>query len=81
VALLLSQEQVDETVKAIKELSKLPVIFFHLVQKYLSKYADAGIFYEFNELKDVDSYCREHVNGHPLLNSQGLNYFHGICNS
>jgi len=41
---IVSQKQVDETVKAIKDHSNLPVILFPSGAKYLSKYADAVFF-------------------------------------
>ncbi|MCK5031152.1 MAG: geranylgeranylglyceryl/heptaprenylglyceryl phosphate synthase, partial [Thermoplasmatales archaeon] len=38
---LISQKQVNETVKAIKDNTSLPVILFPSGAKFLSKYADA----------------------------------------
>lgn len=69
---ILSQEQVDETVKAIKEHSKLPVILFPSGAKYLSKYADAVFFMSLLNSRNLDYVIREHVKGAPFVKLTGI---------
>lgn len=64
---LVSQEQVDETVKAIKENSNLPVILFPSGSKFLSKYADAVFFMSLLNSRNLDYVIREHVKGAPFV--------------
>jgi len=64
---IISQEQVDKTVKAIKKHSKLPVILFPSGAKYLSKYADAVFFMSLLNSRNLDFVIREHVKGAPFV--------------
>ena len=69
---LASSEQVDETVKAIKEHSNLPVILFPSGAKFLSKYADAIFFMSLLNSNNLDFVIREHVQGAPFVKYTGL---------
>ena len=69
---IISQEQVDETVKAIKKHSKLPVILFPSGAKYLSKYADAVFFMSLLNSRNLDFVIREHVKGAPFVKLSGI---------
>ena len=64
---LVSQEQVDETVKEIKKQSNLPVILFPSGSKFLSKYADAVFFMSLLNSRNLDYVIREHVRGAPFI--------------
>jgi len=64
---LVSQEQVDETVKEIKKQSNLPVILFPSRSKFLSKYADAVFFMSLLNSRNLDYVIREHVKGAPFV--------------
>jgi len=67
-----SQEQVDITVKAIKENSELPVILFPSGAKFLSKYADAVFFMSLLNSRNLDYVIREHVKGAHFVKQSGL---------
>jgi len=67
-----SQKQVDETVKAIKENSKLPVILFPSGAKFLSKYADAVFFMSLLNSRNLGFVIREHVKGAPFVKHSGI---------
>ena len=69
---LVSQEQVDETVKAIKENSALPVILFPSGAKFLSKYADAVFFMSLLNSRNLGYVIREHVKGAPFVKHSGI---------
>jgi phosphoglycerol geranylgeranyltransferase len=69
---LASSEQVDETVKAIKENSNLPVILFPSGAKFLSKYADAIFFMSLLNSRNIDFVIREHVQGAPFVKHAGI---------
>jgi len=69
---LVSQEQVDETVKAIKKHSDLPVILFPSGAKFLSKYADAVFFMSLLNSRNLDYVIREHVKGAHFVKHSGL---------
>ena len=69
---LISQEQVDETVKAIKDNSKLPVILFPSGAKFLSKYADAVFFMSLLNSRNLGYVIREHVKGAPFVKYSGI---------
>jgi phosphoglycerol geranylgeranyltransferase len=69
---LLSQNQVDETVKAIKDHSNLPVILFPSGAKYLSKYADAVFFMSLLNSRNLGYVIREHVKGAPFVKYSGI---------
>lgn len=69
---LLTQEQVDETVKAIKNQSKLPVILFPSGSKFLSKYADAVFFMSLLNSRNLGFVIREHVRGAPFVKNTGI---------
>jgi phosphoglycerol geranylgeranyltransferase len=69
---LVSQEQVDKTVRAIKKQSNLPVILFPSGAKYLSKYADAVFFMSLLNSKNLEYVIREHVKGAPFVKNTGI---------
>lgn len=69
---LVSAEQVDETVKAIKKNSDLPVILFPSSAKFLSKHADAIFFMSLLNSRDLGYVIREHVQGAPFIKHVGL---------
>ncbi len=69
---LVSQKQVDETVKAIKKSSKLPVILFPSGSKFLSKYADAVFFMSLLNSRNLAYVIREHVKGAPFVKNTGI---------
>jgi phosphoglycerol geranylgeranyltransferase len=69
---LISQEQVDETVKSIKDNSKLPVILFPSGAKFLSKYADAVFFMSLLNSRNLGYVIREHVKGAPFVKYSGI---------
>ncbi|KYK29223.1 geranylgeranylglyceryl/heptaprenylglyceryl phosphate synthase [Thermoplasmatales archaeon SG8-52-1] len=69
---LVSQKQVDETVKAIKKSSKLPVILFPSGSKFLSKYADAVFFMSLLNSRNINYVIREHVKGAPFVKNTGI---------
>ena len=69
---LLSQKQVDDTVKAIKEQSRLPVILFPSAAKFLSKYADAVFFMSLLNSRNLGYVIREHVKGAPFVKHAGI---------
>jgi phosphoglycerol geranylgeranyltransferase len=69
---LVSQEQVDKTVKAIKKQSKLPVILFPSGSKFLSKYADAIFFMSLLNSRNLEYVIREHVKGAPFVKHTGI---------
>lgn len=69
---IVSQQQVDETVKAIKNNSNLPVILFPSGAKYLSRYADAVFFMSLLNSRNLDFVIREHVKGAPFIKLSGI---------
>lgn len=69
---IVSQQQVDETVKAIKDNSNLPVILFPSGAKYLSRYADAVFFMSLLNSRNLDFVIREHVKGAPFVKLSGI---------
>jgi len=69
---LVSQNQVDDTVKAIKNCSKLPIILFPSGAKFLSKYADAVFFMSLLNSRNLDYVIREHVKGAPFVKLTGI---------
>ncbi|HDM67341.1 MAG TPA: geranylgeranylglyceryl/heptaprenylglyceryl phosphate synthase [Thermoplasmatales archaeon] len=69
---LVSREQVDETVLAIKDETSLPVILFPSGARYLSKYADAIFFMSLLNSRDVDYVIREHVKGAFFVRDSGI---------
>jgi phosphoglycerol geranylgeranyltransferase len=69
---LVSQEQVDKTVRAIKNQSNLPVILFPSGAKFLSKYADAVFFMSLLNSRNLDFVIREHVKGAPFVKHSGI---------
>jgi len=69
---LFSQKQVDETVKAIKKNSILPVILFPSGAKFLSKYADAVFFMSLLNSRNLEYVIREHVKGAPFVKHSGI---------
>ena len=69
---LISQTQVDETVKGIKKKSSLPVILFPSGAKFLSKYADAVFFMSLLNSRNLDYVIREHVKGAQFVKKSGI---------
>jgi len=69
---IISSNQVDETVKAIKKQSTLPVILFPSGAKFLSSYADAIFFMSLLNSRNLDFVIREHVQGAPFVKNVGL---------
>ena len=67
-----SPQQVDETVKAIKENTDLPVILFPSGAKFLSKYADAVFFMSLLNSKNLDFVIGEQVSGAQFIKKSGL---------
>ncbi len=69
---LVSSEQVDATVKAIKNSCSLPVILFPSGAKFLSGYADAIFFMSLLNSRNLGYVIREHVQGAPFIKKVGL---------
>jgi phosphoglycerol geranylgeranyltransferase len=69
---LLSPQQVDDTVHAIKNHTDLPVILFPSGAKFLSKYADAVFFMSLLNSRNLDYVIREHVKGAMFVKQSGL---------
>jgi phosphoglycerol geranylgeranyltransferase len=69
---LLSQKQVDDTVKAIKQESTLPVILFPSGAQFLSPYADAVFFMSLLNSRNLDYLIREHVKGAYFVKQSGI---------
>ncbi len=69
---LLSQKQVDDTVKAIKHNTKLPVILFPSAARFLSQFADAVFFMSLLNSRNLDYVIREHVKGAPFVKHTGI---------
>jgi phosphoglycerol geranylgeranyltransferase len=69
---LTSSMQVDKTVEAIKENSKLPVILFPSGTKFLSKYADAIFFMSCLNSRNLGFLIREHVKGSLFIKQVGI---------
>ena len=67
-----SSKQVDDTVKAIKKHSDLPVILFPSGAKFLSKYADAVFFMSLLNSRNLNYLIREHVKGAKFIKQSGL---------
>jgi len=69
---LVSQKQVDNTVKAIKKNSRLPVILFPSGAKFLSQYADAVFFMSLLNSRNLGYVIREHVQGAHFVKVTGI---------
>jgi len=69
---LISQQQVDETVKAIKANTSIPVILFPSGSKFLSKYADAVFFMSLLNSRNLEYVIREHVKGSSFVKHSGI---------
>jgi phosphoglycerol geranylgeranyltransferase len=69
---LSNPRQVDETVKAIKDNSDLPVILFPSGVRFLSKYADAVFFMSLLNSRNLDFVIREHVKGSLVIRKFGI---------
>jgi len=69
---LITQKQVDETVKAIKDQSNLPVILFPSGAKFLSMYADAVFFMSLLNSRNLAYVIREHIKGAPFVKKTGI---------
>ncbi len=65
-------EQVDETVKAIKDNSDLPVILFPSGARFLSRFADAVFFMSLLNSRNLDFVIREHVKGSLMIQKFGI---------
>jgi phosphoglycerol geranylgeranyltransferase len=65
-------EDLDETVKNIKELCKLPVILFPTTAACLSKYADAIYFMSMLNSRSTNYLIGEHLRGAPIIKKIGL---------
>jgi phosphoglycerol geranylgeranyltransferase len=68
----LCQESLDETVKCIKNKSKLPVILFPTAAGCLSKYADAIYFMSMLNSRNLKFVVGEHKVGAPIIKEFGL---------
>lgn len=69
---LVSQRQVDKTVRAIKKNTKLPVILFPSGAKFLSQYADAVFFMSLLNSRNLGYVIREHVKGSHFVKVTGI---------
>ncbi len=69
---LISQNQVDETVKAIKKNTDLPVILFPSGAKFLSSYADAMFFMSLLNSRNLNYVIREHIKGAPFVKNSKI---------
>ena len=69
---LSSHKQVDDTVKAIKKNTELPIILFPSSANFLSKYADAVFFMSLLNSRNLDYVIREPVNGARFVKKSGL---------
>lgn len=67
-----SQEQVDRTVKAIKQHTDLPVILFPSGARFLTPHADAVFFMSLMNSRNLDYVIREHVHGSLFVKKTGL---------
>jgi phosphoglycerol geranylgeranyltransferase len=69
---LLSQGQVDLTVKAIKNETTLPVILFPSAAKFLSPFADGLFFMSLLNSRNLDFVIREHIKGAFFVKKSGV---------
>ena len=69
---LSSQQQVDDTVKAIKKMTTLPVILFPSAAKFLSPFADGLFFMSLLNSRNLDYVIREHVKGSLFVKKSGI---------
>ena len=69
---LSNPRQVDETVKAIKDNSDLPVILFPSGARFLSRFADAVFFMSLLNSRNLDFVIREHVKGSLMIQKFGI---------
>ena len=69
---LTSQDQVDKTVKSIKDNCNLPVILFPSGAQFLSRYADAVFFMSLLNSRNLDYVIREHIKGAPFVKHSGI---------
>ncbi len=69
---LSNPEQVDKTVKAIKDNSDLPVILFPSGARFLSRFADAVFFMSLLNSRNLDFVIREHVKGSLMIQKFGI---------
>jgi phosphoglycerol geranylgeranyltransferase len=69
---LTSSHQVDQTVRAIKNQTDLPVILFPSGSRFLSKYADAMFFMSLLNSRNLDFVIREHARGAHFVKEAGL---------
>ena len=69
---LSNPEQVDKTVKAIKDHSDLPVILFPSGARFLSRFADAVFFMSLLNSRNLDFVIREHVKGSLMIQKFGI---------
>jgi phosphoglycerol geranylgeranyltransferase len=67
-----SQNQVDETVKSIKNNCNLPTILFPSGARYLSNYADAVFFMSLLNSKNLNYIIGEHVKGALFIKNSNI---------
>jgi phosphoglycerol geranylgeranyltransferase len=65
-------EDLDETVKQIKNFCELPVILFPTTASCLSKYADAIYFMSMLNSNSINYLIGEHFRGAPIIKELGL---------
>ncbi len=69
---IISQKQVDETIKSIKYNCNLPTILFPSGAKYLSNYADAVFFMSLLNSRNLNYVIREHVKGASFIKKTNI---------
>ncbi len=69
---LVSQQQVDDTVQAVKQHSGLPVILFPSGARFLSRYADAVFFMSLLNSQKLEYVIGEHVKGALFIKKTGV---------
>lgn len=69
---LVSPEQVNETVQAIKKETTIPVILFPSAANLLSPYADGLFFMSLLNSRNLDFVIREHVQGSHFVKKSGI---------
>lgn len=67
-----TQKLLDDTVKAIKNNTELPVILFPSRAKAISPYVDAIYFMSMLNSRDLNKVIGEQVNGAPLIKKLGI---------
>ena len=67
-----TQENLDDTIKAIKAKSNAPVIYFPAGANAMSKYADAIYFMSMLNSRTVRMVIREQMKGAPIVRKLGI---------